>query len=197
MPRDQPRDGRAVARHLAVAREHEVLGGGGERNDEVRLEDLLAPLDQHHLHVWRVCVGVGVWVCGCVGERMCGCTHKGGITACIFLCTHTHARARTNGRMDGWTAESARAHLALERVDHGGELAERRGGDAHQRRAPECAELRRGVELLLLGGELLVPLAELAQLRVQRLRRGAWGCGREHIGPQRIDVPGASGARAM
>ena len=77
--------------------------------------------------------------------------------------THTHTHTHTHNMR----------HLALERVDHRGELAEGRGGEADEWRPPERTELCRRVELLLLGGELLIALTQLAQLRVQRLQSNA------------------------
>jgi len=79
------------------------------------------------------------------------------------------ARTRTHTHMHTHNKK----HLALERVNHRGELAEGRSGEADERRPPERTELRRRVELLLLGGELLVTLTQLAQLRMQRLRHNA------------------------
>ncbi len=83
--------------------------------------------------------------------------------------TTTHARTHTRTH----TYTHNMRHLTLERVDHRGELAEGRGGEADEWRPPERTELRRRVELLLLGGELLIALTQLAQLCVQRLRRNA------------------------
>ena len=84
--------------------------------------------------------------------------------------TTTHARTHTRTH----TYTHNMRHLTLERVDHRGELAEGRGGEADEWRPPERTELRRRVELLLLGGELLIALTQLAQLRVQRLQSNAW-----------------------
>ena len=99
--------------------------------------------------------------------------------------THAHARKQTRRPADRQTRTPAHTHtythththnmrhLALERVDHRGELAEGRGGEADEWRPPERTELCRRVELLLLGGELLIALTQLAQLRVQRLQSNA------------------------
>jgi hypothetical protein len=81
--------------------------------------------------------------------------------------------AGAHAHIDTQVCKYKQRHLALERVDHRGELTEGGGGEADEWRPPERTELRRRVELLLLGRELLVALAQLAQLRVQRLRRNA------------------------